>query len=86
MVAKPIRREDVTRLLGKIDQQLADVFERLEKRAMQFCRRNQCLYGAVCLEAARRMAEDKLSSEEELSEDDWFTLLSLYRLSNSWFG
>lgn len=82
----PIPREDVTRLLSKIDQQLAEVFERLDKRDMQVDDETSVLYGAVCLDAARRMAEDKLSSGEELQEDDWFTISTLYRLSNSWFG
>jgi hypothetical protein len=86
MMTMPIPREDVTRLLGKIDQQLADVFEQLEKRDLPLDDETSVLYGAVCLDAARRLAEDKLNSGHDLQDDDWRTLLSLYRLSNSWFG
>ena len=80
--------DDLMRLLVEIDQQLADLRDLLERPAieMEFDERTKVIYRMVCLEAARRMAEDKLNSGIELPEDDWFTLLSLYRLSNSWFG
>jgi hypothetical protein len=82
----PIPREDVTRLLDKIDQQLPGYYEHFEKLDKQSDEAQSVLYGLVCLQAAQLMAKDKLNSGDELPDDDWFALLSLYRLSNSWFG
>jgi hypothetical protein len=72
------------RLLAEIDQQLADLRDLLEGLNMQSDETADALPRMVCLEAARRMTEDKLNLGENPEQPDWTTILALCRLSKNW--
>ena len=84
MAIMPIPREDLMRLLIDIDQQLTGLGELLEGLDMQSDKAGEALPRMICLDAARRMVEEKLNLGETPEQPDWATILALCRLSKNW--
>jgi hypothetical protein len=91
MVAMPIPRENLMRLLPEIDQQLGDLRDILETPEIesQFDQRTTDIYRMVCLEVARAIAEDHLKYPDGVGADgkelpSWDALTALCRLSKNW--
>jgi hypothetical protein len=84
MAAMPIPREDLMRLLIEIEQQLAELCEMVDGLDIQSDEAGDALARMVCLEAARKMVEEKLNVGQTPEQPDWETILTLCNMPEEW--
>ena len=82
----PTLRQDVMRILVDIDQELAGLRAIKEKLDPQSDEVLVTANRMVCMHAARMMAEDKLSSGEEIDPRDYEAIVALSSASKRWPG